>query len=189
MHSLTHTPPVADDSAIIAGSLEHPDRFGELFERHQLPVFRYVRSRVGSVADDVVGDTFTEAFRRRASFDPARGTSCLPWLLGIATNMIDRRRAMERRWGRLAPLHAAAGGGDATDDADRRVDDQRLAPALEAALASLRQRDRTTLLLHVTADLSIEEIAVALDVPAGTVKSRLNRARRILAAHLEALRR
>jgi RNA polymerase sigma-70 factor (ECF subfamily) len=180
---------VTDDSAIIAESLDRPDRFGQLYERHHLTVFRYVRSRVGSSADDVVGDTFVEAFRRRSTFDASRGTSTLPWLLGIATNMIDRRRELERRWLRPAPASTVSvDSGDRLDEIDRRLDDQRLAPALAAALAKLRRRDRAALLLHVTADLSIDEVAAALGVPAGTVKSRLHRARRILAAHLEAQR-
>jgi len=188
MHSLTELPAVTDDSAIIAESLERPDRFGELYERHHQAVFRYVRSRVGNSADDVVGDTFAEAFRRRAKFDATRGSSCLPWLLGIATNMIDRRRELERRWLRPDPTVGVSSSVDRLDEVDRRIDDARLTPALMAALAQLRRRDRTALLLHVAADLSVEEVAVALDVPPGTVKSRLHRARRILAAHLEVAR-
>lgn len=187
MHASTTAPApstTADDAECITASIGDPDRFGELFDRYHPQVFRYVRSRLGDDADDAVGDTFSEAFRQRAKFDPTRGTSALPWLLGIATKMIDRRREAERRWLRRAPI-ASTPTGDTTDDSDDRVDSASLSPQLTAALASLRRRDRVALLLHVTGDLSIEEVATALECPPGTVKSRLNRARRILAAQLE----
>lgn len=173
-----------DDADCIEASLESPDRFSELYDRHAPMVFRYVRSRLGPDSDDAVGDTFAEAFRQRERFDPRRGASAGPWLLGIATHVIERRRADERRWLRRAGTHDVP-AGDATDDADARVDDLRLAPWLREALNALRRRDRDALFLHVVGDLSIDEVAAALDVPAGTVKSRLHRARRILAAQLE----
>ncbi|MCZ4495601.1 MAG: putative polymerase subfamily sigma factor [Thermoleophilia bacterium] len=173
-----------DDAVVVAASLVEPERFGELFERHQLVVHRYVRSRLGALADDVVGDTFAEAFRCRDRFDPERGTSALPWLLGIATNMVDRRRDVERRWLRRSP-DDAVDPGDVADDADERLTTEQLSPWLRAALKQLRRRDRATFLLHVAGDLSIDEVATTLDIAPGTVKSRLHRARRILAAHLE----
>ncbi|MCW2928401.1 MAG: DNA-directed polymerase specialized sigma subunit, sigma24 [Thermoleophilia bacterium] len=159
-----------------------------IWDRHHLAVFRYVRARLGPAADDVVGDAFAEAFRIRDRFDSALGDSALPWLLGIATRRMSRSRDAERRWIRRAPIDTERGGVDPIGEADERVSIEGLAPWLHAALADLRRRDRITLLLHVTGDLSIEEIAVALDVPPGTVKSRLHRARTILAARLEALR-
>lgn len=180
----TRSAALPDDATLLAASLEDPERFGGLFDRHHAAVFRYVRSRLGADADDVVGDTFAEAFRRRHRFDAEVGRSTLPWLLGIATRMIDRRREAERRWLRDLPL-AADDAPDGALDSDARLDSARMAPWLAAALRTLHRRDRTTLLLQVSGDLSLEEVAAALDVPVGTVKSRLNRARRILAAQLE----
>ncbi|MCB0879283.1 MAG: RNA polymerase sigma factor [Thermoleophilia bacterium] len=198
MHLIPEPPPEPGDASppgvpptdadLIDRSVVDPESFGEIYDRHHLAVFRYVRSRLGFAADDVVGDTFAEAFRIRERFDPTRGTTCLPWLLGIATRMVDRRRDLERRWLRPLPgtLRDAAGATDVDLDAvARRLDDQRLAPSITRALAKLRRRDRTALLLHVTADLSVEEVAAALEIPIGTVKSRLHRARNILAAYLE----
>jgi RNA polymerase sigma-70 factor (ECF subfamily) len=182
--SITAAASRATDAECVAASLEDPACFGELFDRHHLAVFRYVRSRLGDDADDAVGDTFIEAFRHRARFDPSHGTSALPWLLGIATNVIGRRREAERRWLRRSPLTTGP-EADATEDADARLDSLQLGPQLAAALAGLRRRDRIALLLHVTGDLSIEQVAQALDVPPGTIKSRLHRARRVLAARLE----
>jgi RNA polymerase sigma-70 factor (ECF subfamily) len=109
----------------------------------------------------------------------------LPWLLGIATRIIAKRREAERRWQRPLAPDGAGDDGDATADADARIDDERLAPWLATALGQLRPRDRDALVLHVVGDLTIEEVARALEVPPGTIKSRLHRARRILAAQLE----
>ena len=178
------------DAAVIAASLNEPDRFGEIYDRHHHTVFRYVRSRVNDeLVDDVVADTFVEAFRVRDRFAAAPGESCLPWLLGIATNVVARKRGAERRW--LRSMHATPHDAAAPDvfvDADNRVAAMILVPWLAAALGELRRRDRDALLLHVAADLSIEEVAVALGIAPGTVKSRLHRARGILAAKLEARR-
>ncbi len=173
-----------DDAACIAASMADPERFGELYDRHAATVFRYVRSRLGPDADDAVGDTFAIAFGIRDRFDAGGGRSALPWLLGIATKVIAKRRDTERRW--LRPAPAQVDHADEADDAAARVDDARLAEWLVDALCGLRRRDRDALLLlHVVGDLSIEEVARTLDVAPGTVKSRLHRARRILAAQLE----
>jgi RNA polymerase sigma-70 factor (ECF subfamily) len=107
----------------------------------------------------------------------------LPWLLGIATNRIGRARDAERRW--LRAHDPEPDTSDVFEDADSRLNAERLAPWLHDALAALRRRDREVLLLHVAAELTVEQVAAALDVPVGTIKSRLHRARRILAAQLE----
>jgi RNA polymerase sigma-70 factor (ECF subfamily) len=173
----------ASDAECIAASLDQPDAFGMLYDRHAPVVFRYVRSRLGPDADDAVGDTFVIAFRTRARFNASRGSSALPWLLGIATNVIAKRRTDEQRWLRRGPADPTA--SDLTDDADARLDVQRLAPWLRGALEQLRRGDRDALVLSVIGELSTEDVASALGIPPGTVKSRLNRARRILAAQLE----
>jgi RNA polymerase sigma-70 factor (ECF subfamily) len=179
--------PSSTDSSCIVESLERPEAFGELFDRHAPAVFRYVRARLGLDADDAVGDTFIAAFRARHRFDSTLGDSALPWLLGIATNVIAKRRDMERRWLRpipAMPLHET----DDVDAANDRLDGERIAPWLAVALNQLRARDRDALVLHVVGDLSVEDVALALGVPPGTIKSRLHRARRILAAQLEVYR-
>lgn len=115
-----------DDAAYVAVSLERPEAFGVLYDRHAPVLFRYVRSRLGPDADDAVGDTFVIAFRTRARFDPARGRSALPWLLGIATNVVAKRRDAELRWLRRVPAEPES--PDRSDEADSRLDDERLAP-------------------------------------------------------------
>ena len=124
-----------------------------------------------------MAETFLAAFRRRYRYDVSRADAG-PWLYGIAANVIGKhRRAEIRMLGALART-----GIDPVSDGDSEPVDQRLSARavqrdLAAALARLAARDRDVLLLIAWADLSYEEVAVALDIPVGTVRSRLNRAR------------
>ena len=101
----------------------------------------------------------------------------MPWLYGIATNLLHRQRRAERR-----QLHAYSRSGvdrwiAYEDQADARVDGAALDARLAGALAAMRPRERDALLLYALADLSYEEVALALDVPVGTVRTWLHRAR------------
>jgi hypothetical protein len=57
-----------DDHSVIAASLERPEAFGELFERHALELHRFLRGRLGDLADDLLGELFAIAFERRSSY-------------------------------------------------------------------------------------------------------------------------
>lgn len=84
------------DVELVARSRDAPRLFAELYRRHSGAVFRYAASRLGrEPADDLVSDVFLAALGRRDRFDPAVPTA-LPWLLGIATRLIRRRRIRER---------------------------------------------------------------------------------------------
>jgi RNA polymerase sigma factor (sigma-70 family) len=165
------------DRAIIAASLVEPGKFGPLFDRHAQDLYRYMARRVGAdLAEDLTAETFLAAFQLRDRYD-ASYPSARPWLFGIAANLIRRHRRTERR-----QLRAYARTGidplrDEFVDAERRVDAAAAGPRLADALASIAQRDREVLLLFAWADLSYEEIARALEIPVGTVRSRLARAR------------
>ena len=172
-----------DDAVVVARSLRDPDRFAAIYDRYFAEVHRYVAGRLGrDVADDLAAETFLVAFRKRERFDPALGR-VRPWLYGIATILISRHRRQETR--RYRAL-ARAGGRrlEAVESHDERVADaltaERLARRLAAALAGLSHGDRDVLLLVAIGDLSHEEVALALDIPYGTVGSRLSRARRVL---------
>jgi RNA polymerase sigma-70 factor (ECF subfamily) len=180
-----------DDVACLRESLERPEAFRALFERHHDRVRRYVVSRVGpQAADDVVADAFVAAFRARHRFEAVEGASALPWLLGIATNVLARHRAAERRW--LARGVAEALSADRSVSFEEgtvaRLDASQTGPALARYLRQLPQRERDPLLLHVLGDCSYEEIAIALDVPIGTVRSRISRGRARLAEWMEETR-
>jgi RNA polymerase sigma factor (sigma-70 family) len=158
------TPPDAD---AIRRSVAEPDSFGLVFDRHFQAVYAYAVRRVGeAVAEEVAAETFLRAFERRERYDAERADA-LPWLLGIATNVMRRHWRSERR--RLA---AYARTGIA-----RPGEPPEVAGEVLAAVAALPRRQREVLLLWAWADLSYQDISVALGLPVGTVRSRLARAR------------
>jgi RNA polymerase sigma factor (sigma-70 family) len=168
----------ADDATVIQLSRHEPDQFSVLFRRHAPHIQRYVIRRLGpDAADDIVAETFLLAFGQRNRYDPARADA-RPWLYGIATNLIGRhRRAEVRLYRALARTGADPVTESFTDRVDERVSAGHAGRQLATALARLSAELRDTLLLAAWSDLSYEEIAAALDVPVGTVRSRLSRAR------------
>ncbi|WP_370192311.1 RNA polymerase sigma factor [Streptacidiphilus sp. MAP5-52] len=154
-----------------------PERFALVYDAHYRAVHRYVAARLGAdVAEDVAAEVFLTAFRKRGTFDPARG-QVRAWLFGIATNLVGRHRRAERRH----YTNLRAGETDAETGFEDTVADQvaalRLRPQLGEALATLARADRDVLLLIAVAGLSYAEVAQALSIPSGTVGSRMNRAR------------
>jgi RNA polymerase sigma-70 factor (ECF subfamily) len=169
------------DNAIVRRSVDEPEAFTELFDRYADEVHRYAARRLGpGAADDVMAETFTVAFARRGRFDLSR-PDARPWLLGIATNLIrGQRRAELRRWRAMARVVVAAGDEPEADRITARLTAQAARGELAAALARLSADQRDVLLLHAWAELDYEQIAEALGVPIGTVRSRLHRARGVL---------
>lgn len=170
------------DAQLLLASAADRNAFGEVFDRHARAIYRFAFRRVGTeLAKDVTAETFSIAFERRAAFDPTRG-DVLPWLFGIATNVIRNYRRAERRQLRIAWTDCES--VEALDEIDERLDAARARPALARALLALRPDDRDTLLLLAWTDLGYDGIAQALEIPAGTVGSRLSRARRVVREEL-----
>jgi RNA polymerase sigma-70 factor (ECF subfamily) len=165
------------DAQVIAASRADPLVFATVFDRHYDAVHRYLARRVGQdLADDLAAETFTEAFDARLRFDTTH-PSARPWLLGIATNLLrHHHRSEARRLRAYARLDRPA-ADDARGEVERRLDAERAGPAIAAAVGRLSADERNVLLLFAWADLRYDEIAVALRIPIGTVRSRLNRAR------------
>ena len=87
----------SSDAAVIAASLDEPEVFGALFDRHATVLFRYLVRRVGvDEADGLLGEVFRVAFEKRATYDIER-PNARPWLYGIATNLLARHRRREAR--------------------------------------------------------------------------------------------
>jgi RNA polymerase sigma factor (sigma-70 family) len=164
------------DSEVVARSLLEPTAFALIFERHFRSVHTYLHRRAGrDLADDLASETFAVAFERRAS---CRATSTvLPWLFGIATNLLRHRWRVEVRQLRALGRTGEDRWADYEDEAAARVDGSALNARLARALAAMRSCERDALLLYALADLTYEEIASALEVPVGTVRTWLHRAR------------
>ncbi|MGI5493716.1 RNA polymerase sigma factor [Microtetraspora malaysiensis] len=169
------------DAALIERSWRDPEDFALLFDRHAGHIHRYVARRLGDdTADDVVSETFLAAFRQRRDYDTAR-PEALPWLYGITTNFIRRhQRAELHRYKAYSKMGVLPDADDAAEQALERASAHAVRRPLAQALASLKSRDRDVLLLVAWAGLTYEEVANALSIPIGTVRSRLNRARAIV---------
>ena len=171
-------PAATDDAAVIASSRREPERFAIVFDRHAPHIHRYLARRAGhQAADDLVAETFLAAFAKRDRYDP-RYADARPWLYGIATNLVGQYRRDEARRYRIGqaaapepavPGHAERVAADVTAQAMRTL--------LAGALASLSAGDRDVLLLIAWEQLTYREVSRALNIPVGTVRSRLHRAR------------
>jgi RNA polymerase sigma-70 factor (ECF subfamily) len=176
-------PTELSDAAIIERSLWEPEGFAAVFDRHYTRIHGFAGQRLGpSLADDVAAETFLVAFDRRERYDLSRADA-LPWLYGIASNLISRHHRAEVRQYRAL---ARAGVGEVAEShADRvvtRLDAEAHRGPLMAALAEISAGDRDVLLLVAWAELTSEETGEALGIPAGTARSRLHRARKQLRA-------
>lgn len=178
------------DASLIAESIDDPQRFSAIFDRHFASVYAYISRRAGrSLADEVAAEVFLAAFQARNRYDPLR-PEARPWLFGIATNLIARR---QRSAGRQVRAYGRANAVpdlvvDEYARVEERVDAARDAGRLQDVIAALNDDDREVLLLFAWDGLGYGDIATALAVPVGTVKSRLHRARRVVREHLIALR-
>jgi RNA polymerase sigma factor (sigma-70 family) len=190
MRAVAHTTPevtaVVADATLIERSWREPDRFTEVFDRYYAEIHGYVARRLGaSRAEDVASETFLVAFDRRRRYDLAY-PSARPWLYGIASNLVARhRRAEVRRYRALSRADVTHAVDSDAERVARRLDARALRGRLGAALAEVAARDREVLLLVAWAQLSLEETARALGIPAGTARSRLHRARQRMRTALE----
>lgn len=176
--------PELSDGAVITASVSDAARFSVVFTRHFAGVHRYLSRRVGdALADDLAAETFVAAFRSRHRYNQAEPDP-RPWLFGIAANLMRRHWRAERRQLRAYARTGVDPLGDELADVDGRVDAAAAGPLLAGALASLPRADREVLLLFAWAELSYEQISVALSIPLGTVRSRLSRARTRMRAAL-----
>jgi RNA polymerase sigma factor (sigma-70 family) len=161
--------------------------FPALFEKHYDEIVRYLKRRLmePAIAEDIAQNTFVEAYDRRATYDQEKG-SPRAWLFGIAIHLMQRHFRSERRrlraYGRAVSRYIDL--GDDNDEVCDRLDAHAIVGELAGALAALSRGDYEVLTMYCWAELSYEEIAIALQIPTGTVKSRLNRARRELRTYL-----
>lgn len=168
-----NTPEPADDE-LIARSRTDPDALDELFRRRAPAVFKFLARRVGvAEAEDLLGEVFVNVVSSRGRYRPHGSGSALPWLYGIATNVV---RANLRRRKPEARVDVDAGvDWDAVDD---RLDAHASRHRLAEALSALTGSEREVLLLVVLEGLTNLEVAEVLKVSPTVVRTRLRRARK-----------
>jgi RNA polymerase sigma-70 factor (ECF subfamily) len=150
------------------------------FDRHVDTIHRYVARRIGDdEAAELTAETFRIALERFDRYDPERGGE-RPWLYGIASNVLRHHWRGEQRRLRAHLHHAIESHvpiGDPLIGAEVRVDAQRRLEQVVTAIEQLDPQDRDLLILIAWEGCTSSEAAQALDIPAGTVRSRLNRIR------------
>jgi RNA polymerase sigma-70 factor (ECF subfamily) len=151
------------------------EAFTTLYRQRQGAIYRFALQMTGNVviAEDVTQEVFMALLNKTAKFDAARGTLA-SFLYGIARNMVLRR--LEK----TAELEDYAGTDDLLEDLTRRETIENV----RRAVLSLPTTYREAVVLCDLQDTSYEEAALALDCPVGTVRSRLNRGRSMLAQKL-----
>jgi RNA polymerase sigma-70 factor, ECF subfamily len=173
------------DAEVIGRSLGEPEAFGLIYDRHAATLLRFLGRRVGArVAEGLVGELFRIAFERRKTFDASRGNA-LPWLYGIGSNVLLKHRRDEAR--RLRASARMAAGLEAAEGraSARALDARMLFSRVAEAIEALPDGEREALLLFAWEELPYQGVAEALELPIGTVRSRLNRARARLRELLE----
>jgi RNA polymerase sigma-70 factor (ECF subfamily) len=177
-----------DDDASVQPHTVEKDAFASAFVEHAPRLLKYLsRQLEPAQAEDVLGETFCVAWQQRDRYDADAG-SMAAWLFGIAVRKAaGHKRSFVRASRAAARLCVFPAISD--DEADRvaeQVDARTTTAQLATALRALPGRDRNVLLLSTWAQLDHAEIAAALNIPAGTVRSRLHRARKALLAALPA---
>jgi RNA polymerase sigma-70 factor (ECF subfamily) len=187
---VAETTPEADARRIAADARDRV-RFEEDALALADQVYRVARHLVGSreEAEDLMQEAYARAFRSWRSFQP--GTNLRAWLLRILTNLnIDRGRKIQRTPD-MQPLEAGdyylvdrleETGGPISDE--ERVDERLSQDSIVSALSDVPHDFRDVLVLVDIGDFTYADAAQILDIPIGTVMSRLHRARRILKAQL-----
>jgi RNA polymerase sigma-70 factor (ECF subfamily) len=150
--------------------------FRELYRRHAPILLSVLRRQCpGSDSEDLLQEVFLSVWRRSSLYRPERGEP-LTWLFAILRNKVidHRRRASARpRYEELDPDRAETAAAPLADPGDRRL-------VLQQALVSLRPEERRALEMTYFAGFTYEEAAAALEVPLGTLKSRISAALRRL---------
>ncbi len=179
-----------DDAQLIDETLGgDSSAFGQLVNRYQDRLYNTLVHVVGSAdgAGDVVQDAFVQAYVKLATFE--RASAFYTWLYRIALNMAISRRRREKpavsiEHAREALGHEPIDGGGAPSD---HMEQQERACQVRAALARLTDEHRAIIVLREIDGRAYDEIAAMLDVPVGTIRSRLHRARLQLREQLKAI--
>jgi RNA polymerase sigma-70 factor, ECF subfamily len=165
-----------------------PDVFRVLVQRYEPRIQGFLRKRLNDEerVEDLTQDTFLRIHRARESYDPSRKFST--WIHTIANNLLknefrNRSRRRETTFSDLRPDSASTGAPRPVEFESKLSDPERdayrseLREAIDSAISQMDEHHRVPFVMREVDDLTYEEIAEAIGIPVGTVKSRLNRAR------------
>jgi RNA polymerase sigma factor (sigma-70 family) len=158
--------------------------FAQLFDRYGTTIYAYCFRRTGdwAAAEDLMSLVFLEAWRKRASVE-LFNDSVLPWLYGVASNLLrNHRRALKRFREALEELSVTASEPRLVDDLAERLDDERHMRTILRDIGGLPRADQEVFALCIWQEMSMAEAAAALGLPERTVRTRLFRARSRLRA-------
>jgi RNA polymerase sigma factor (sigma-70 family) len=169
------------DADLIRAAGNNPSAFGELFRRHAGAVHTWFARRIEWAASDLTAETFAQAWLSRSRFRDEREGSALPWLIGIARNVL-RESARRDRIETDARERLGLPLDLATEDGYAKVD-ERLSPrrALAEALGGLPEHEREALELRIVDELPYETVAARLTIRPAAARLRVSRALRRLA--------
>ena len=172
---------IEDDEAGLVDGLhgDDPEALAALFDRYADRIYNHCFRATGdwAEAEDAVSAVFLEVWRHRHRVRLHDG-SALPWLYGVATNVCrNLTRSRRRRVRALAALPPPAAEPDHAERVTDRLGSTARMQEVLAAIQALPDREREVLALVAWSGLTYEQAAAALDVPVGTVRSRLSRAR------------
>ncbi len=182
MHKrLPQAEPASDPELLARVAQGELSALGELYDRYRAPVRRFLVQATSDASDvdDLVHNTFMTAAQCAERYDGR--AVCRPWLMGIAAQLVRRRRTALGRW--FTVLASVGVLKAAHQRTHRRVEAR---TDLDRALARLSEAKRTTLLLAEVEGMSCPEIASLLQIPVGTVWTRLHAARRELRQFFQA---
>jgi RNA polymerase sigma-70 factor (ECF subfamily) len=171
---------LSDDASLIAATLAgDTSAFGHLVQRYQDRLYNSLLRVLGSADDtaDIVQDAFVQAYTKLESF--RGGSQFYTWLYRIAFNLAMSHLRRQRKKSSLDEMKTLLGEEptDGQPAADANIIEQERAELVHSALAELGEDHRQILVLREIEGFSYEEIAEILDLPVGTVRSRLFRAR------------
>jgi RNA polymerase sigma-70 factor (ECF subfamily) len=161
------------------------DSFEILVRRHQKPTFNLVYRLLGNYdeAAEIAQEVFLSAYRSIHQFRGDANFST--WLYRIAFNQAStRRKSVNIEQNRHVALESVEIAGDGADDPAKTFARKEIQLQVQQALNSLDKDEALIILLRDLQDVPYEEVAQMLDIPIGTVKSRLHRARQALKARL-----
>lgn len=176
------------DAWLLARSVDDKAHFDIIVHRYYEEIFAFLARAVGwDSAADLAQQVFLEAFKQRRTFDGSE--TAKPWLFGIARNLLRRwyrtegrrRKAHHRLWGQTVNR------SDFAEDADGRLSAEAVRNQLRAALMALPRHEREVFILYALGGLTYSEVADATDIPLGTVRSRIHRAKRRIRPFLDSV--